>query len=78
MLGVDWAESCANALITKILSEWMKICGFSYASAHVEKLKCEKQNSTQTTAICTFHSKEGPIRWAVELNYFLVVLYELK
>ena len=44
-LEFDWSESCADALLEKILSEWIKIRGFSYVSAYVEKLKCKERKS---------------------------------
>ena len=46
LIRIDWIDSCADALLKKILSEWIKIRGFSYASSYVEKLKCKECKST--------------------------------
>lgn len=51
LISIDWSESCADALLEKILSEWIKIRGFSYASAYVEKLKCKECKSTQKSKV---------------------------
>ena len=47
LVSSDWDEASADALLEMIISEWIKIRGFSYASAWVEKFKSQQQKTTQ-------------------------------
>lgn len=47
LMSSDWAEDSADALLEMIITEWIKIRGFSYASAWVEKFKSEQRITTQ-------------------------------
>ena len=47
LMSSDWAEASAIALLEMIITEWIKIRGFSYASAWVEKFKSEQRKTTQ-------------------------------
>ena len=47
LIGSDWAEASADALLEMIVTEWIKIRGFSYASAWVEKFKSQQRKTTQ-------------------------------
>lgn len=49
MMSADWADPSAAALLKMIISEWMKIRGFSYTSAWVEKFKSEHRKTIQKT-----------------------------
>ena len=35
----DWESECESVLLEMVVSQWVKICGFSYASGSIEKLK---------------------------------------
>ena len=39
MISADWEEASASALLKMIVNQWVKIRGFSYASAWVEQYK---------------------------------------
>lgn len=47
ILSCDWDESSASALIVMIVHEWIKIRGFSLASAWMEELKVAQRQTTQ-------------------------------
>ena len=47
LMSSDWAEASADALLEMIIAEWIKIRGFSYASAWVEKYKSQQCKTTQ-------------------------------
>ena len=49
LMSSDWAKDSADALLEMIVTEWIKIRGFSYASAWVEKFKSEQRKTTQKT-----------------------------
>ncbi len=47
LISVDWEESSASALLQMIISEWVNIRGFSYASACLEQYKVAQKQTTQ-------------------------------
>ena len=47
MVSSDWEQSSATALLHMMVSEWMKIRGFSLASAWIEKYKVAQKQTTQ-------------------------------
>ena len=47
ILSADWEEECSEALLEMIVSQWVKIRGFSYAGAWVERYKAEQKITTQ-------------------------------
>ena len=47
VISADWDESSAMALLQMIVKEWVKIRGFSLASAWVEKYKVTQKQTTQ-------------------------------
>ena len=46
-ISVDWTKSCAETLLEMIVSEWVKIRGFSETSMYMETLKFQQQKTTQ-------------------------------
>lgn len=47
IISGEWEEESSVSLLNMIAAEWLKICGFSFAGAWMEKYKCEKQLMTQ-------------------------------
>ena len=47
VISADWDESSGLALLQMIVKEWVKIRGFSLASAWVEKYKVAQKQITQ-------------------------------
>lgn len=47
ILSADWEEASASALLQMIVNHWVKIRGFSYASAWVEEYKRTQKKTTQ-------------------------------
>ena len=46
IVSSDWEQSSATALLHMMVSEWMKIRGFSLASAWIEKYKVAQKQTT--------------------------------
>ena len=49
MISSDWSDACTDVLLEMLASQWIKIRGFSYASAWVEKYKAEQCKTIQKT-----------------------------
>ena len=49
MISSDWSEGSADALLEMVVHQWTKIRGFLYASAWMERYKCEQQKNVQKT-----------------------------
>ncbi len=47
IVGADWEEECSATLLEMIVSQWVKIRGFSYASAWMEEYKSTQKKTTQ-------------------------------
>ncbi len=47
IVSSDWEEDSATALLDMVVKEWVKIRGFSLASAWVEKYKVARKQTTQ-------------------------------
>ena len=45
IIGADWDENCGSVLLQMLVSQWVKIRGFSFASAWIEKYKTTIQKS---------------------------------
>ena len=47
ILSADWEDKTASALLQMVISEWVKIRGFSYASCWIEKYKSTQRKTLQ-------------------------------
>ena len=47
LVSADWEETSASALLEMIIRQWVKLRGFSYANAWVEKYKVALKQTTQ-------------------------------
>ena len=47
LLSADWEEESSITLLKMIISEWVKIHGFSYTSAWIEKYKAAQKITIQ-------------------------------
>jgi len=47
LLSSDWEEETSDELLKMIVSEWVKICGFHYASGWIEKYKNTQKQTMQ-------------------------------
>ena len=47
ILSADWEDNTATALLQMVISEWVKIRGFSYASCWIEKYKSTQRKTLQ-------------------------------
>ena len=47
LISADWEESSASALLQMVIRQWVKVRGFSYASAWLEKYKVAQKQTTQ-------------------------------
>ena len=47
MISADWEDECADTLIEMIVRQWVKIRGFSYASACVEMFKTVQRKTLE-------------------------------
>lgn len=47
MIGADWDGESSSVLLEMVVSQWVKIRGFSYASAWIEKYKVAQKTTTQ-------------------------------
>lgn len=45
--GAEWEESSASALLEMVIRQWVKIRGFSYANAWIEKYKVAQKQTIQ-------------------------------
>ena len=46
MVSANWEEESAAVLLQMIVNQWVKIRGFSYASAGVEEFKIAQKKTT--------------------------------
>ena len=47
ILSADWEDKTVSALLQMVISEWVKIRGFSYASCWIEKYKSTQRKTLQ-------------------------------
>lgn len=47
LISADWEEASASVLLEMVVNQWVKIRGFSYASAWVEQYKTAQKKTTQ-------------------------------
>lgn len=47
LVSADWEDSSASELLQMVVNQWVKIRGFSYASAWVEQYKVAQKQTTQ-------------------------------
>ena len=47
IIGADWDENCGSVLLQMLVSQWVKIRGFSFASAWIEKYKTTQKKTIQ-------------------------------
>ena len=47
LLSSEWEEESGTTLLKMIISEWVKICGFSYTSSWIEKYKAAQKTTIQ-------------------------------
>ena len=53
LISADWEESSASALLQMVIRQWVKVRGFSYASAWLEKYKvAQKQTTQKSKGVC--------------------------
>ena len=55
LLSGEWEEESSTALLKMIISEWVKILGFSYISAWVEKYKATEKKTIQKSTYLHAH-----------------------
>lgn len=60
MLSSDWAEDSAGALLQMLVNQWIKIRGFSCASAWLEEFKVSQKKTTQKTKGIRKHLTSQP------------------
>ena len=60
MLSADWAEDSADALLQMLVNQWVKIRGFSCASAWLEEFKVSQKKTTQKTKGIRKHLTSQP------------------
>ena len=47
MLSAGWDEVSATNVLDRVVSSWITMLGFSYASAWIEKYKTEQKKTIQ-------------------------------
>lgn len=47
IVSAEWEEESASALLQMIVNHWVKIQGFSYSSAWLEKFKTAEKKTTR-------------------------------
>lgn len=47
MLSAEWEKDSVSSLLQMIVTQWVKIRGFAYASAWLEKYKAPQKKTTQ-------------------------------
>ena len=60
MLSAEWEEGSATALLEMVVNQWVKIRGFAYASAWLEKYKTAQKKITQKSKGIRKHLTSKP------------------
>ena len=47
IIGADWEQESSSVLLEMVVTQWVKIRGFAYASAWIEKYKVAQKTTTQ-------------------------------
>ena len=70
MLSAEW-EGSATSLLQMVVTQWVKIRGFAYASAWMEKYKAAQKKTTQKSKGIRKHLTSKPVLIAVHVQSFI-------
>ena len=66
MLSAEWEEESASSLLQMIVTQWVKIRGFAYASAWLERYKAAQKKTTQKSKGIRKHLTSKPHNTSVK------------